>query len=164
MNSREIILANIAHTNPPRCGMTFDGGRIDDLEWCGLTAHGYQQRRWTDGPREYYDDEWGNLWVRMVDVFQFDQPTLYDMPKLAATLRERRAALCSPVDIQKILPTGNRALIEAGAREMYDIFEGGLICKNYLDLPGIGVRPEWDQWAYEAICERAGLNPQDPAN
>ena len=40
MNSREIILANIAHTNPPRCGMTFDGGRIDDFEWCGLTAHG----------------------------------------------------------------------------------------------------------------------------
>ena len=94
-----------------------------------------------------------------VDVFQFDQPTLYDMPKLAATLRERRAALCSPVDIQKILPTGDRAVIEAGAREMYDIFEGGLICKNYLDLPGIGVRPEWDQWAYEAICQRAGLEP-----
>ena len=67
MNSREIILANIAHTNPPRCGMTFDGGRIDDFEWCGLTAHGFQQRRWTDGLREYYDDEWGNLWVRMVD-------------------------------------------------------------------------------------------------
>ena len=323
MNSREIILANIAHTNPPRCGMTFDGGRIDDFEWCGLTPHGYEQQRWTDGPREYYDDEWGNLWVRMVDgsvkgeiyrpaiqewrqlddlqgpdyshpdcaaemadrfgrptdkfklafiggwifdnarylrkmeiyfadlalypdevdrmhrrvaavyeqkihlagragadgifigedmgtqtgllfsprmfrhyfkamyarllaiahdygmkvflhscgqnwaivpdlldvgvdVFQFDQPTLYDMPKLAATLRERRAALCSPVDIQKILPTGDRAVIEAGAREMYDIFEGGLICKNYLDLPGIGVRPEWDQWAYEAICDAPG--------
>jgi len=42
---------------------------------------------------------------------------------------------------------------------MVDIFEGGLICKNYLDLPGIGVRPEWDQWAYEAICRRAGLEP-----
>ena len=44
-----------------------------------------------------------------VDVFQFDQPTLYDMPKLAALLRERNAALWSPVDIQKILPTGDRA-------------------------------------------------------
>jgi hypothetical protein len=61
------------------------------------------------------------------------------------------------VDIQKILPTGDRALIEAGAREMVDIFAGGLICKNYLDLAGIGVRPEWDQWAYEAICRRVGL-------
>ena len=51
-----------------------------------------------------------------VDVFQFDQPALYDMPKLAALLRERKAALWSPVDIQKILPTGDRAIIEAGAR------------------------------------------------
>ncbi len=326
MNSREIILANIAHANPPRPGMDFTGGRQEDILHSGLTPHGYRQRRWVEGPREYYDDEWGNLWVRMVDgsikgeifrpaiqewdqlddlrppdyshpdcaaepvalfsqptdkfkliwiggwifdnarylrkmevyfadlalypaevdrmhrivaavyeqkihlagragadgiaigedmgtqtgllfsprmfrryfkemytrlfgiaheygmkvfmhscgqnwaivpdlldagvdVFQFDQPTLYDMPKLAALLRERRAALWSPVDIQKILPTGDRTLIEAGAREMVDIFEGGLICKNYLDLPGIGVRPEWDQWAYEAICRRAGLEP-----
>jgi uroporphyrinogen decarboxylase len=326
MNSREIILANIVHANPPRCGMDFTGGRHGDILHSGLAPHGYRQRRWTAGPREYYDDEWGNLWVRMVDgsvkgeicrpaieewrqlddlqpphyshpdcaaemaalfsrpadkfrlawiggwifdnarylrkmevyladlalypdevdrmhrivaavyeqkihlaaragadgiaigedmgtqtgllfsprmfrryfkemytrlfaiaheygmkvlmhscgqnwaivpdlldagvdVFQFDQPALYDMPVLAALLRERRAALWSPVDIQKILPTGDRARIEAGAREMVDIFEGGLICKNYLDLPGIGVRPEWDQWAYEAICRRAGLEP-----
>ena len=31
MNSREIILANINHTNPPRCGMTFDRGRRNDM-------------------------------------------------------------------------------------------------------------------------------------
>ena len=95
-----------------------------------------------------------------VDAFQFDQPALYDMPRLAALLRERKAALWSPVDIQKILPTGDRALIEAGAREMYDIFQGGLICKNYPDLRGIGVEEEWDMWAYRAICERAGLAPR----
>ena len=89
-----------------------------------------------------------------VDVFQFDQPALYDMPKLAALLKERKAALWSPVDIQKILPTGDRDLIEAGARRMVDIFEGGLICKNYPDLYGIGVKEEWDAWAYRAICER----------
>jgi uroporphyrinogen decarboxylase len=92
-----------------------------------------------------------------VDVFQFDQPALYDMPKLAALLRERKAALWSPVDIQQILPTGDRARIEAGANEMYDLFEGGLICKNYPDLPGIGVEEEWDKWAYDAICARAGV-------
>jgi hypothetical protein len=28
---------------------------------------------------------------------------------------------------------------------------GGLIAKNYGDLHGIGVEPEWDQWAYEAF-------------
>ncbi len=36
-------------------------------------------------------------------------------------------------------------MIEDGA-EMIDIFEGGLICKNYPDLPGIGVKAEWDDW------------------
>ena len=324
MNSREIILANINHENPPRCGLTFDRGRLTDMIGCGLRPHGYTQKRWVDGKVEYYDDQWGNLWVRMregsikgeiltpviedwsqldemqtpdyghpdcavemmalfaqpsakfklahiggwifdnarylrkmeiyfcdmamypdevdrmhqvvagvyeqkihwagkagadgimigedmgtqtgllfspkmfrhyfkdmytrlmsiahdygmkvlmhscgqnwsivpdlldagVDVFQFDQPAVYDMPKLAALLKERKAALWSPVDIQKILPTGDRAFIEAGAREMIDIFEGGLICKNYGDLPGIGVEKEWDDWAYNAILERAGL-------
>ena len=97
-----------------------------------------------------------------VDCFQFDQPALYDMPRLAALLRERKAALWSPVDIQKILPTGDRALIEAGAREMVDIFQGGLICKNYGDLRGIGVQEEWDMWAYRAICEKAGLADSQP--
>lgn len=325
MNSREIILANINHENPPRCGLTFDRGRITDMVGCGLRPHGYTQKRWVEGKVEYYDDQWGNIWVRMregsikgeihkpaiedwsqldtmqvpdyshpdcaadmltlfaqptdkfklahiggwifdnarylrkmeiyfcdmalypeeldrmhqivagvyeqkihwagkagadgimigedmgtqtgllfspemfreyfkamytrlmaiahdygmkvlmhscgqnwsivpdlldagVDVFQFDQPAVYDMPKLAALLKERKAALWSPVDIQKILPTGDRALIEAGAREMYDIFEGGLICKNYGDLAGIGVEETWDDWAYQAILERAGVS------
>lgn len=324
MNAREIILANIEHSGAPRPGMTFDRGRINDTLSVGLQPHGYTQQRWTEGRREYYDDEWGNLWVRMVDgsvkgeifrpaivdwhqlpdlrppdythpdcaagmnalfsqptdkfklagiggwifdnarylrkmevyfadmalypeevrrmhnvvaqvyeqkihlagragadgivigedmgtqtgllfspkmfrfyfkemytrllgiaheygmrvfmhscgqnwaivpdlldagvdVFQFDQPALYDMPKLAALLRERKAALWSPVDIQKILPTGDRTVIEAGARDMVEIFEGGLICKNYPDLPGIGVREEWDDWAYNAICERVSI-------
>jgi len=88
-----------------------------------------------------------------VNVFQFDQPTVYDMPKLAALLKERKAALYSPIDIQKILPSGNQSLIEAGAAEMIQTFNGHLICKNYLDLPGIGVKPEWDDWGYQVICE-----------
>jgi uroporphyrinogen decarboxylase len=92
-----------------------------------------------------------------VDVFQFDQPAVYDMPKLAALLKARQAALWSPVDIQQILPTGDRATIEAGAREMIDTFQGGLICKNYGDLPGIGVEEAWDEWAYRAILAHIGL-------
>lgn len=316
MNSKEIILANINHQNPPRPGLNFDGGRADDFVCVSLHPHGYQQKRWVDGKIEYYDDEWGNLWMRMldgpvkgeifkpavvdweqladlqppdythpdcaaemkarfsqpsdkfklaqiggwifdnarylrkmeiyfadmalypdelqrmhalvagvyeqkihwagqagaegifigedmgtqtgllfsprmfrfyfkemytrlfgiahdygmkvlmhscgqnmaivpdlldagVDAFQFDQPALYDMPKLAALLRERKAALWSPVDIQKILPTGDRALIEGFARQLLDLFQGGLICKNYPDLAGINVAPEWDEWAYQ---------------
>ena len=84
-----------------------------------------------------------------VDCFQFDQPTLYDFPTLSEQLRRHRAALWSPVDIQKIMPTGDRALIEAGAQAMFDAFRGSLIFKNYGDLRGIGVKPEWDDWAYE---------------
>ncbi|MBT3192344.1 MAG: hypothetical protein HN341_07290 [Verrucomicrobia bacterium] len=89
-----------------------------------------------------------------IDCFQFDQPALYDMPALAATLRERKVALWSPTDIQRVLPTGDREFIESETRRMLDTFEGCLITKNYPDLPGIGVKPEWDMWAYNVIAER----------
>jgi uroporphyrinogen decarboxylase len=324
MTSSEIIRANIEHTGPSRAGFSFSGGRHNDFLSVGLSAHGYTQKRWTEGKVEYYDDEWGNTWVRMiggsrkgeihkqvigdwseldqlvppdyshpncsvkmarvfneptdkfklahiggwifdnarylrkmevyladlalypvevdrmhkvvasvyeqkihlagkagadgimigedmgtqtgllfspgmfreffkplytrllgiaheygmkvllhscgynreiipdlmdagVNVFQFDQPALYDMPELAALMKERKAALWSPVDIQKILPTGDRATIEAGAREMYKCFQGHLIVKDYPDLVGIGVEPEWDDWAFQALCSEAGL-------
>ncbi len=67
MQPRDIILANIRHENPPRPGMTFDRGRMNDMLNATLVPHGYQQKRWIEGEREYYDDEWGNLWVRMVN-------------------------------------------------------------------------------------------------
>ena len=76
--------------------------------------------------------------IRDVKVFQFDQPALCDMPKLATLLKERKAAFWSPVDIQRILPTGDRTIIKASAREMCDIFEGSLIWKDDPDLSGIG--------------------------
>jgi uroporphyrinogen decarboxylase len=91
-----------------------------------------------------------------VNVFQFDQPALYDMPALAAKLTQRKAALWSPTDIQKILPTGDKEYIQQQTRHMCELFEGGLIAKNYPDLPGIGVKNEWDDWAYEVFCEFAG--------
>lgn len=323
MNSKEIILANIYHENPPRPGLDFDRGRISDFLFADLKPHNYQQKRWVEGNREYYDDEWGNTWHRMiggsekgeiykpfiqdwrdldrlpipdyshpdsakemnelfnqptdkfkmavmggwifdnaryirdmgvyfldmalnpdqlnrlhkiiaevyeqkihlaglsgadgiflaedlgtqtgllfspkmfryffkteyarlfsiahdyglkvimhscgknwtilpdlleigVDVFQFDQPTVYNMPELSDLLKKHKAALFSPIDIQKILPTGDRSIIEQGAKEMYEIFKGGLIFKNYLDLPGIGVKEEWDDWGYNTICELIG--------
>jgi hypothetical protein len=320
LTPREIVLANLNHTHPPRPGLTFGGNRVNDMLGCGCDpSPEYTPRRWTEGDREFYDDEWGNLWVRMVggsakgeilrpaldswdqldslrvpdyanparfatmrqrfaeptdrfrlahiggwvfdnarylrklenyltdmalypeelhrlnarvvavyeakihgagqagadgimigedlgtqrntlfspamfreffkpeytrllgiahsygmkvflhscgmnwglvddlldcgiDCFQFDQPALYDMPALAAKLRERRAALWSPTDIQKVLPTGNREFIVAETRRMLDTFKGGLIGKNYPDLRGIGVDPEWDRWAYEEMA------------
>jgi hypothetical protein len=71
-----------------------------------------------------------------------------------------KLCLFSPVDIQQVLPSGDRARIVAEARRMAELFSGrrgGFIARNYGDLKGIGVRPEWDGWAYETFLECAGL-------
>jgi hypothetical protein len=86
-----------------------------------------------------------------VDCLQFDQPAVYDMPALAQKLRQRGVGLFSPCDIQKVLPTGDRALIERETARLVQTFRGGFLAKNYGDLHGIGVLPEWDQWAYETF-------------
>ncbi len=91
-----------------------------------------------------------------VNCFQFDQPEIYDFTDLADLLRRYRAVLYSPVDIQKVLPTGDRGLIEREVDKMIQYFNGGLIFKNYPDLPGIGVKAEWDDWAYQRIIEQIG--------
>ena len=94
-----------------------------------------------------------------VNAFQFDQPTIYGLERLAEKLQRLKVCLWSPVDIQKILPTGDRQRIEQSAALMARLFRGehgGFIAKNYPDLAGIGVQPEWDQWAYEAFLKAAG--------
>lgn len=93
-----------------------------------------------------------------IDCFQFDQPAAYDMPMLAERLKRLKVALWSPVDIQKVLPTGDRNLIESEAKKMVNLFRGFFIAKNYGDLHGIGVKPEWDMWAYNAILDACGLS------
>lgn len=93
-----------------------------------------------------------------VDCFQLDQPACYDMPVLAEKFRKHKVALWSPVDIQQVMPTGDRELIESEAKKMVDQFSGFFIAKNYGDLHGIGVKPEWDMWAYNAILKAAEVN------
>ena len=67
MTPRDIVLANLNHTGSPRPGMTFDGDRVNDMLGVGIGAsQNYTRKRWTEGAKEYYDDEWGNLWVRFV--------------------------------------------------------------------------------------------------
>ena len=92
-----------------------------------------------------------------IDCFQFDQPAAYDQPALAAKLKALKVALWAPVDIQQVMPTGNRELIEAEVARMVQLYGGFLIAKNYGDLHGIGVDPEWDRWAYEAFLRASGL-------
>lgn len=91
-----------------------------------------------------------------IDCLQFDQPAVYNQPALAAKLRQHGVGLYSPCDIQKVLPTGKRSVIEAETKRLVETFRGGLIAKNYGDLHGIGVEPEWDQWAYDEFV-RSGI-------
>jgi uroporphyrinogen decarboxylase len=88
-----------------------------------------------------------------IDCFNFDQPAAYTMEALAAKLRESKVGLWSPIDIQRYLPTGDKELIQKEARRMIDLFQGNLILKSYSDLPGIGVKYEWEQWGYDALAQ-----------
>jgi len=104
----------------------------------------------------------GYVWDILEDVaetgiccMQFDQPALYGLERLAARLRELNLCLYAPVDIQRVLPTGDRELIEREAHRMVELFEGGFIAKNYPDLRGIGVQAEWDEWAYQVFLSYA---------
>ena len=98
-----------------------------------------------------------------VDCLQFDQPAVYDQPALAEKLRRHGVGLFSPCDIQQVLPTGDRAYIEQETERLVDTFRGGLIAKNYGDLHGIGVEPEWDQWAYETFVRTGSLRQRGRA-
>ncbi len=89
-----------------------------------------------------------------VSALQLDQPALYGLEALAEKLSGDRLCLYSPVDIQATMPTGDIPRIRAEAARMVELFEGRFIAKNYGDLHGIGVEPEWDQAAYEEF-ERA---------
>ena len=86
-----------------------------------------------------------------IDCLQFDQPAVYDMPALAEKLRAHGVGLYAPCDIQQVLPTGDRELIERETERLVATFRGGFIAKNYGDLHGIGVKPEWDGWAYDTF-------------
>jgi uroporphyrinogen decarboxylase len=88
-----------------------------------------------------------------IDCLQFDQPAVYDQIELAKKLKKHKVGLFSPCDIQKVLPTGDRDLIEKETKRLVNNFRGGFIAKNYGDLHGIGVDPEWDKWAYDTFVE-----------
>lgn len=85
-----------------------------------------------------------------VDVFQFDQPELSGLDFLA----RQDVTYWSPVDIQRTLPKGNKAVIRERAREMLATLAargGGFIAKDYPDNPSIGVDPLWQHWGYEVF-------------
>jgi uroporphyrinogen decarboxylase len=91
-----------------------------------------------------------------INAFQFDQPLLYGIERLSEKLQKKKVCLFSPVDIQKVLPTGDKKLITDTAHKMVKLFfgkNGGFIAKDHGDISGIGVKEEWVKWAYDAFLE-----------
>jgi hypothetical protein len=94
-----------------------------------------------------------------VDVFQFDQPELSGSEVWAGEFGRKAAFFC-PVDIQKIMATGDRNLIERGALNMVNQFKssgGSLIAMDYPNWQDINVLPEWQQWARDVIIANAEI-------
>ena len=93
-----------------------------------------------------------------IDVLQLDQPELMGVEYLGKTYGGRVSFWC-PVDIQKIMATGNRTLIEDGARRMTDALYrgGGFIAKDYSAWQDIDVADEWAGWARDVFLKRADM-------
>ena len=94
-----------------------------------------------------------------VDVFQFDQPELSGSDVWAREFSSKAVFYC-PVDIQKIMNTGDRRLIEEGALYMVNQFKGSggaLIAKDYPTWNDINVEEEWAKWARDVIITNAAL-------
>ena len=98
-----------------------------------------------------------------VDMFQFDQPELSGVEYWAVNYGHKCAFYC-PVDIQKIMPTGDRAVIEEGAKRMADAFRrngGALVVRDYgspQSWRDINVKPEWVDWARETIVANSWID------
>lgn len=94
-----------------------------------------------------------------VDVLQFDQPEVHGSAELARKYGGRVAFYC-PVDIQKVMATGDRATIEQTALDMVNAFRGfggGFIAKDYPSWGDINVKLEWASWAREVFMANAAL-------
>jgi len=95
-----------------------------------------------------------------VDVFQFDQPEVYGTKFLAEQFGAKATFYC-PVDVQKVLPTGDKEFIQTKALEMVDNFRticgGSLIVKDYPTYGDIGVKEEWADWARDTVIANSNL-------
>ena len=98
-----------------------------------------------------------------VAVLQLDQPGLFGVDRLAQHFGGRVNFWC-PVDIQRVLPTGDPELIDAFARELIEKLgafgpagtRAGLIAGYYGANEAIGVHPEWQDLACRAFVKYGG--------
>ncbi len=94
-----------------------------------------------------------------VDVLQLDQPTLMGMETLAEKIAGK-ATLYSPVDIQRVLPTADKEIIEKSAEDMVRLFHknGGLIVKDYGDYNTLHIEDKWADWGRKKFFEIGYFN------
>ena len=95
-----------------------------------------------------------------LDVLQLDQPERYGSARLARKYGEQIAFYC-PVDIQRVMATGDRKLIEQTALNMVNAFKnsgGGLIAMDYGSWADIGVKDEWAQWARDVFMNEQNIS------
>lgn len=95
-----------------------------------------------------------------IDLFQFDQPDLHGIDRLAYYQNEHRVSFWCPVDIQTTLQSKDEAIILAKVREMVEKLwqrqGGGFIAGYYEDMPSIGLEPKWQQIACDEFL-RLGI-------
>ncbi len=94
----------------------------------------------------------GHLIETGLDIIQIDGPHQNGVDELA----KYRGKICFDccLDIQKVLPTGDKALIDEEARLLTSRLgnkEGGFIARQYPQLVHIGVSPEVNEIAYCAF-------------
>jgi hypothetical protein len=91
-----------------------------------------------------------------LDVLQFDQNGIYDLDDLARNFGGKIAFFC-PVDIQSVMPKGNKDQIRSAARRMVEKlgqFNGGFLAKDYPTWKDVGVKPVWAAWMRDAFLEQ----------
>jgi uroporphyrinogen decarboxylase len=90
-----------------------------------------------------------------VNAFQFDQPELYGIGRLAEEFGGRTTFWC-PVDIQKTLQTRDAGRIEGAAKRMVERLGaggGGFIAGHYGSNEAIGLEPKWQDIACRAFVK-----------
>lgn len=95
----------------------------------------------------------GHLIETGLDIIQIDSPHQNNVQELSEKYKGTICFNCC-IDIQKILITGNKKLIEREAKNLISSLgskEGGFIARQYSHLVHIGVKPEVNEIAYKAF-------------
>ena len=95
-----------------------------------------------------------------VDLFQFDQPNLMGLDRIAEKFSKNKKVLFAPCDIQEVLPSENKELIQQNAHDLIAKFTshgGGFIARDYGDYPTIQVTQKSVDWMHEIFIKEGVL-------